>query len=57
MRIRSYEENDCPLLAELFYQTIHTINVKDYTEEHLDAWANGQPDLVKWNDSFKKTKL
>ncbi len=47
MFIRKYESTDCKELAELFYNTVHTINAKDYTKEQLDAWASGQVDLEK----------
>lgn len=52
MEIRAYRPSDCRDIANLFYQTVHTVNAKDYTNEQLDAWADGQPDLTKWNQSF-----
>lgn len=52
MIIREYRPLDCEILAELFYNTVHTINVKDYTKEQLDVWATGTIDLEKWNQSF-----
>lgn len=54
MFIRKYESTDCKELAELFYNTVHTINAKDYTKEQLDAWASGQVDLEKWDQSFQE---
>jgi len=54
MFIREYEPDDCPLLAHLFYDTVHTVNVKDYTEEQLDAWTTGHINLDEWNHSFLK---
>lgn len=36
-----------------FYNTVHTINAKDYTREQLDVWATGQADLKKWNQSLQ----
>lgn len=52
MIIREYRSLDCEILAELFYNTVHTVNVKDYTKEQLDVWATGTIDLEKWNQSF-----
>lgn len=49
MEIRKYQPSDGEELAELFYNTVHTVNVKDYTKEQLDVWATGQVDLEKWN--------
>ena len=50
--IRKYSSSDCKYLAELFYQTVHTVNAKDYTKEQLDVWATGCVDLEKWVKSF-----
>ena len=52
MVLRPYESADCPALARLFYDTVHTVNAKDYTPEQLDAWADGQVDLSVWDASF-----
>ena len=54
MKIREYQPLDCEILAELFYNTVHTVNVKDYTKEQLDVWATGIVDLEKWNQSFEE---
>ena len=53
MFIREYQPSDCKELTELFYNTVHTINAKDYTKEQLDVWAAGQVDLKKWNQSLQ----
>ena len=50
--LRPYREEDCPALAALFYDTVHTVNAADYTEEQLRAWATGDVDLAAWNASF-----
>ena len=52
MQLRKYMVSDCEQLAELFYQTVHSINAKDYSEEQLDAWASGKVNLQEWNKSF-----
>ena len=31
MQLREYIPSDCAQLAELFYQTVHNVNAKDYT--------------------------
>jgi len=54
MVIREYQPLDCEVLAELYYNTVHTVNVKDYTKEQLDVWATGIVDLEKWNQSFEE---
>ena len=52
MLIREYISSDCERLAELFFQTIHTVNAKYYTQEQLNVWAIGNVDLSIWNNSF-----
>lgn len=54
MEIRRYEQSDSKEIAELFYNTVHTVNAKDYTKEQLDVWATGKVDLEKWNQSFQE---
>ena len=44
MTVREYEPQDCAETTELFYNTVHTVNAKDYTKEQLDAWATGKPE-------------
>lgn len=50
--LRKYLPSDVEALAELFYQTVHAVNAKDYTREQLDAWTTGSVDLEAWNRSF-----
>lgn len=52
MTLRKYKPNDCADMAKLFYDTVHTINAKDYTKEQLDAWATGNINLEAWSHSF-----
>lgn len=52
-RLREYQPSDCAQLAELFYQTVHSVNARDYAQEQLDAWASGEVDLKAWDASFR----
>ena len=54
MIIRKYQPSDCRELTELFYNTVHNVNAKDYTKEQSDAWATEQIDLEKWNESLQE---
>ncbi|MBP3305717.1 MAG: GNAT family N-acetyltransferase [Oscillospiraceae bacterium] len=53
MEIRAYTAADCGELAALFYDTVHAVNAADYTAEQLNAWATGEVDMEKWNESFQ----
>lgn len=52
MKLRPYHPDDCPVLAALFYDTVHTVNCRDYSADQCDAWADGIVDLAAWNRSF-----
>lgn len=54
MELRKYRTSDCVDLAKLFFQTVHSVNVKDYTNEQLDVWATGTVDLKEWDRAFLK---
>lgn len=54
MIIREYRPSDCKHLVELFYQTVYSINAKDYTDEQLNAWATGNVDINEWNQSLSE---
>ena len=54
MLIRKYQPGDCKELSELFYNTVHTVNSKDYTKEQLSVWATGTTELEAWNRSFQE---
>lgn len=52
MHLRQYKPSDCKILAELFYDTIHKVNRKDYSLQQVNAWADGNINLQNWNKSF-----
>ena len=53
MEIRKYKSEDCAAMADLFYETVHTVNARDYTPaqrklyEIYSADQDKIPDLVK----------
>lgn len=54
MIIKEYRPLDCKYLAELFYQTVHSINAKDYTDKQLNVWATGNVNINEWNQSLSE---
>lgn len=52
MEIRRYRPDDLEQIAQLFHDTVHSINAKDYTQEQLNAWAPATIDKAKWNNVF-----
>lgn len=54
MKIRKYTEADCDEITDLFFNTVHSVNKSDYSTQQLNAWATGNIDQAKWNNSFLK---
>lgn len=52
MNIRTYRSKDCREIIKLFYETVHSVNCKDYTKEQLDAWAPENINLNLWDKSL-----
>lgn len=52
--VRDYCPEDTQALAEIFFNTIHRINIKDYTQEQVDVWA---PESSLEGDGWKKKFL
>lgn len=54
MKIRKYQSCDLEKIVQLFYETVHAVNIKDYTEQQVNVWATGVVDWEKWNQSFQE---
>lgn len=54
MIVRQYRPGDCRQIVRLFYNTVHTVNAKDYTPRQLNAWADRVPDPALWNSSLSR---
>lgn len=52
LSIREYIPEDLEEILGLFYDTVHSVNARDYSPEELDAWAGGKEDWEKWNMSL-----
>lgn len=57
MKLRNYQTEDLPVLARLFYDTVHSVNRRDYTAAQCDAWATGTVDAAQWQSSSLLTAL
>lgn len=53
LRIREYRAADSDSLAALFFRTIHTVNLGDYSQAQVDAWAPADRDLKAWAARFE----
>ena len=57
MKLRAYEIVDLPHLARLFHDTIHTVNLGDYTPQQVEAWAPKRIDLARWRQKLEAQEL
>jgi len=56
MKIEKYKSQYVEELAQLFTNTIHKVNRKDYTKEQIESWATTKIDYKKWKNRFEKNK-
>ena len=57
IEIRNFHLSDVKALMDIFYNTIHKINIKDYSLEQVNAWAaKSDMDLEKWKNRFINNK-
>ncbi len=55
--IRNYRTEDTEALVNIYYNTIHKINIQDYTKEQVDAWAPfSSLETEGWAKKFPRTK-
>ncbi len=52
MEVRKYKSADIKEILQLFYDTVHSVNVKDYTQEQVDVWATGDENVEEWDQSL-----
>ena len=56
--IRDYQPEDVQALANIYYNTVHKINIQHYTEEQVDAWApkSSVENTEGWSKKFPRTQ-
>ncbi|MEH1842886.1 MAG: hypothetical protein V7L20_30150 [Nostoc sp.] len=52
MKLRIYEIADTEEIMKLFYNTVHEVNIHDYTQEKVGAWAPANMDIDVWIKSL-----
>lgn len=51
--LREFQSADSKETATLFYETVHSVNLGDYDQAQVDAWAPKDRDLGEWDRSFQ----
>jgi putative acetyltransferase len=55
--IREYWPEDVQDLVKIFYNTVHKINIRDYSEEQVNVWApETSLAIKKWVEKFERTQ-
>ncbi len=53
MLIREFDSSDTEEIMQLFYDTVHRINIQDYSSEQVDAWATKDMDAAQWSEQLQ----
>jgi putative acetyltransferase len=57
MHVRPYQQEDAELLMQLYLNTVHQVNGRDYSRQQIEAWAPRRPDdLCRWQERFARTQ-
>lgn len=51
--IRNYDESDAEVLWKLFFNTVRTVNIRDYSQAQVEAWASASYDANYWTQRMK----
>ena len=46
--LRPYRSDDLGAVVQLFHDTVHQVNRRDYTQAQVDAWAPDEANLERW---------
>ncbi len=54
--IRTYRPEDVQDLANIYFNTIHCVNIKHYTQKQVDVWApKSSLEIEGWAKKFART--
>ncbi|MGL5250777.1 MAG: GNAT family N-acetyltransferase [Enterovibrio sp.] len=51
--IRKYKKSDPPDLWAIFYHTIRNVNLRDYTQAQVEAWAPDEVSFAAWRQKME----
>lgn len=57
MKLRRFQDEDITQIVNLFYDTVHSVNKKDYTIEQLNVWEPPEEQVTKlerWRESMHR---
>lgn len=50
--IRKFEPHNLEQILILFHDTVHTVNIRDYSQEQINTWAPNDADKEQWLQSL-----
>jgi putative acetyltransferase len=54
MKLCSYHPDDAEALLSLFGETVRRVNLGDYTQVQIEAWAPDRPDRARWQEKLSR---
>lgn len=54
MNVRRYHTDDLEEIIKLFHDTVHNVNIQDYSQDQVDAWAPDSIDMAGWDKSLSR---
>ena len=57
MRIRRVGRTDIPQIAQLYYETVHRVNARDYSPGQIRAWAPRVYPDTWWQRRFRRYQV
>jgi putative acetyltransferase len=56
IEITPYRTGVCADLHRIFFDTVRTINIRDYNQAQVEAWAPSDSDLLSWEARIESIK-
>ncbi|MBD1997594.1 GNAT family N-acetyltransferase [Leptolyngbya sp. FACHB-541] len=50
MKIRLFKAQDAEQIARLFHDTVHAVNIRDYSSNQVNAWAPDDVHFRNWTE-------
>jgi GNAT superfamily N-acetyltransferase len=54
VQVRDYKQSDAAAITRLFYETVRSINLQDYSLQQVEAWAPSVPGPDIWHSRMKE---
>lgn len=52
--VRRVQKEDLDAIRTLFYETIHSVNAKDYDKIQIETWSGAAQNIAKWEERLRE---